>query len=134
MSPDVFREGAARLYGGPEGSRILLISLLLTESRVAIRQSWEDATEIMDEVRYRISYDYDRRDALESLDPPGSCVEAKREEGLENFYLHPVGSTMCATDPDGILIAVVSGSINGLTGIDASDALIQMMMGETLFN
>ena len=44
MTPDVFREGAAGIYVGPNGSRIVIVSLLITQNRVAIRQSWEDAT------------------------------------------------------------------------------------------
>src|SRR5262245_54494923 len=47
MSPDVFREGAAGIYVGPQGSRIVIISMLITENRVAIRKSWEDATELL---------------------------------------------------------------------------------------
>src|SRR5215218_3739289 len=36
MTPDVFREGAAGIYVGPNGSRIVVVSLLITENRVAI--------------------------------------------------------------------------------------------------
>src|SRR5215213_7144211 len=53
MTPDVFREGAAGIYVGPNGSRIVVVSLLITENRVAIRQSWEDATKLLDAVRTR---------------------------------------------------------------------------------
>jgi hypothetical protein len=40
MSPDVFREGAAGIYLGPEGNRALVVRFLLTDKWVAIRQSW----------------------------------------------------------------------------------------------
>lgn len=129
MSPDVFREGAARVYAGPEGTRIILVSLLISENRVAVRRSWEEATEFVDSVGSRVTYDYDRRRVLDSMEPPPSCLEAKREEGVEDFYLIPVGATMCATDPDGILIAIVSGTFNGQSGVAASDALVSMMAG-----
>lgn len=124
MTPDVFREGAAGIYAGPNGSHIVVVSLLITENRVAIRQSWEDATELMDNVRSRTSTDYERDQALETMDPPSSCVEAKRIEGIENFILAPVGGTMCAVDPDGILIAVVFGNFGEQTGVAASDEVI----------
>src|SRR4051812_19993557 len=34
MSPDVFREGAASIYVGQGGSRIVVVSLLITNTRV----------------------------------------------------------------------------------------------------
>jgi hypothetical protein len=129
MSPDVFREGAAGMYVGPNGSRIVVISLLITENRVAIRQSWEDATKLLDAVRTHASTDYQRDQVLESMDPPVGCVEAKRIEGVENFSLLPVGGTMCAIDPDGIVISVASGSFAGKTGVAASDAITDIVVG-----
>lgn len=125
MTPDVFREGAAGMYAGPNGSRIVVVSLLITENRVAIRQSWEDARELLDNVRSRSSTDYARDEALKTMDPPAGCVEAKRIEGTENFVLAPVGGTMCAVDPDGILIAVVFGGFGERSGVAASDAVIE---------
>src|SRR5215204_1941759 len=110
MTPDVFREGAAGIYVGPAGSRIVIVLLLITENRVAIRQSWEDATKLLDAVRTRTTTDFERDQALEMMDPAAGCVEAKRIEGIENFALLPVGGTMCAIDPDIILIAVVLGN------------------------
>jgi hypothetical protein len=129
MTPDVFREGAAGIYVGPHGSRIVVISLLITENRVAIRQSWENATKLLDAVRTRSITDYQRDQVLETMDPPGECVEAKRIEGIENFTLLPVGGTMCAIDPDIILIAVVLGDLAEQTGIAASDAVIGVALG-----
>ena len=124
MTPDVFREGAANIYVGPNGSRIAVVSLLITENRVAIRQSWEDATQLLDNVRSDTSTDYTRDEALETMDPPAECVEAKRIEGIQDFVLLPVGGTMCAVDPDVILIAVVFGQFEDQFGVAASDAVI----------
>jgi hypothetical protein len=129
MTPDVFREGAAGIYVGPNGSRIVIVSLLITENRVAIRQSWEDATKLLDAVRTRTTTDFQRDQALETMDPPSGCVEAKRIEGLENFTLLPVGGTMCATDPDGILIAVVMGAFADQSGVAGSDAVTGIVVG-----
>ena len=123
MTPDVFREGAAGIYVGPNGSRIVIVSLLITENRVAIRQSWEVATKLLDTVRTRASTDFERDQALATMDAPNTCVEAKRIEGVENFALLPVGGTMCAIDPDGILIAVVMGAFTDQSGVAAADAV-----------
>jgi hypothetical protein len=124
MSPDVFREGAAGIYVGPNGSRVVVVSLLITQNRVAIRQSWEDATALLDNVRSDSSTDYEREEALETMDPPAGCVEAKRIEGIEDFVLLPMGGTMCAIDPDGILIAFVLGTLGEQSGVSASDSVI----------
>ena len=129
MSPDVFREGAARIYVGRNGSRIVVVSLLITENRVAIRQSWEDATLLLDAVSSDTSTDYQRDEALQSMDVPAGCVEAKRIEGIEDFVLLPVGGTMCAIDPDAILISVVFGDFNEQTGVEASDAVVGVVLG-----
>lgn len=129
MTPDVFREGAAGIYVGPSGSRIVMVSLLITENRVAIRQSWENATKLLDAVRGAAITDYQRDEALATMDPPGGCVEAKRIEGIENFALLAVGGTMCAIDPDVILIAVVFGGFADQTGVAASDAVIGVALG-----
>lgn len=129
MTPDVFREGAASVYVGQNGSRVVIVSLLITENRVAVRQSWEDASELLDAVNSRLSTDYERDAALETMAAPPECAEAKRAEGTENFVLLPAGATMCAVDPDGIVIAVVFGDLNGQTGVEASDAVIAAALG-----
>lgn len=134
MTPDVFREGAAGVYVGQNGSRVVIVSLLITENRVAIRQSWEDATTLLNAVASGLSTDYERDAALETMAAPPECVEAKREEGTENFVLLSAGATMCAVDPDGIVIAVVFGDLDGQTGVAASDAVIRAALGVTTGN
>ena len=100
------------------------MSLLITENRVAVRQSWEDATTLLNAVESRINTDYERDAALETMAAPPECAEAKRTEGTETLVLLPAGATMCAVDPDGIMIAVVFGSLDGQTGVAASDTVI----------
>ena len=63
------------------------------------------------------------------MDAPAGCVEAKRIEGIENFVLLPAGGTMCAIDPDVILIAVVLGDFADQSGVAASDAVIGVVLG-----
>lgn len=126
MSPDVFREGAAQTYGGPDGSRVLIVALFLTGNRVAVRRSWEDAGKLLDQIDYRTQTSYQRQEDLESMAPPG-CVEAKRLEGTAELYLTPVGVTHCAIDPDIVALVAVSGTLGGKTGIEAADGLAQRL-------
>ncbi len=123
---DIFREGAYAVYGGPAGARIVVLAYLATDSRVAVRQSWETATEQFDRSRYELAsnYDYQQAERLEALDPPAGCVEAKRAEGSDAQFGFTAGLTMCAIDPDAIVITMVSGEVEGESGYAASDAVI----------
>lgn len=123
---DIFREASKAVYGGPNGARIVVTAYVVTDSRVAIRQSWEEATTTFDRSRYYVAsdYDYSQLERLEGLEPPPGCVEAKRAEGSDELFAFRGGVTMCAVDPDTILLAVVSGEIDGVSGYQASDAVI----------
>src|SRR5215211_839369 len=47
-SADIFREAAVASYGGPRGSHIVVYVYLVTETRVAVRESWETASNLFD--------------------------------------------------------------------------------------
>jgi hypothetical protein len=126
LSPDVFREGAARIYVGPAGGRVLIVALLLTESRVAVRQSWEVASELLALVADDGATDAQRTERLATLPPPAGCVEAKRVEGVENMVLQPFGASMCAVDPDRIYLVAAHGPWQRVTGVAASDAIVEL--------
>lgn len=123
---DIFREGSRGVYGGPNGARVSVIVLLTTDSRVAVRQSWEEATDRFDAYRYALAeqYDYSQVERLEALEPPEGCVEAKRAEGQDSRFGYTAGITMCAIDPDVVLLAAASGDVADEAGFRASDAVI----------
>jgi len=118
---DIFREAAVASYGGPRGSHAVVFVYLVTESRVAIRQSWEAATEWFDSYRYELDYDYEREGFLENLPAPEGCVEAKRSDGQDSDFLMPGAVTLCAADPDVIVLAVVIGGIDEVTDYTITD-------------
>lgn len=128
LEPETLREGAAGIYVGPAGSRIIIVSLLVSESRAAIRESWDEAGQLLDSVRAEFVSGYYSGEALERRAPPAGCVAAKHLEGVENLALLPVGATMCAVDPDGILIAMVLGTFQGEDGVAASDAVVALLL------
>lgn len=123
---DIFRQGAVVTYAGPIGARIVVISLLQTDTRVAVRQSWEEATKTFDQYRYSwaSNSDYELGQRLEAMEPPAGCVEAKRAEGSDREFGFTAGITMCALDPDVILLAGVSGTLGEEAGYAASDLVI----------
>lgn len=124
---DIFREGSRGVYGGPNGARVAVLVLLATDSRVAVRQSWEEATKTFDQYRYSLAehYDYTQSERLDAMDPPSGCVEAKRAEGQDERFGFTAGITLCAIDPDIIVLAAASGDITKKTGYAASDAVIE---------
>lgn len=127
MSPDTFREGAAGIYLGPQGAQVIFVSLLISTNRVAVRKSWDDSSKLLDAIR--MNQDYHATSNLATADPPTKCVEAKRTLGTEEMVGIPVGGTMCAVDPDGILIAITFGDVNGTNGVAASDGVIELALG-----
>ncbi|MGI8486025.1 MAG: hypothetical protein ACR2OU_17415 [Thermomicrobiales bacterium] len=130
MSPDVFREGAVGIYAGPNGSRAVIVNLLLTANRVAIRKSWEDASALMVAINRPVATDYERDNALELMPAPKGCLEAKRAEGVENVFRFTSGSTLCAASDDSVLLVTVYGPVNGQTGVTASDAVTLAIVGK----
>jgi plastocyanin len=122
LAADTFREGAAVNYGGPEGARVMLFAILVDEGRV--RRGWEEATAIYENVRYNVYYDYEVEEQLRNVPPPPGCAEAKRIEGKTYFDGFDVGVTLCAADPDLILLAVASGRVNDEIGFAAADNAI----------
>jgi hypothetical protein len=123
---DIFREGSRAVYGGPNGARVAVLVLLATDARVAVRQSWEEATKTFDQYRYALAehYDYTQSERLDAMDPPSGCVEAKRAEGQDERFGYTAGITLCAIDPDIIVLAAASGDVAKENGYSASDQVI----------
>ena len=128
----VFRAATIGTYGGPAGARVVLNVLLVGEGMTAIRGSWEEVTDYLQEFDSRmvLAVDDERSQQLEAMVPPDGCSDVRRVEGYESIggTAFPVGVTLCAADPDILLVATVSGEMNGRTGVDASDAVIAMTL------
>ena len=129
LPADAFREGTLVTYGGPAGARVVLAALLVTDDRVAVRAAWEEAIKVYDRYRNDLSYDEGYAEELAMLPPPEGCAEAKRIKGVSEQDTFLTGVTLCAADPDVILLAVVSGPVAGLTGYRASDAAVTAVLG-----
>lgn len=131
MTPDVFSEGAAGIYLGPEGSRVLVVNLLVNSDEVAIRAAWHDASEMLQAASNPISTHDGRSQELETMPPAEGCLESKRVEGQEKFFRLPAGATLCAVDDERLLLAVAYGSVGGETGTAASDAIVSQVVAPT---
>jgi hypothetical protein len=133
VSPEEFRTGAIAVLTGPAGARVLAVAMLVTDERVAVRRSWEEASDLFHKYSGELEYDSDRDEILDRLPLPPGCIEAKRIDGTaRQLGLDtgiPMGLTLCAADPDVIVLAVVSGELGALSGHDASDGVASLMLG-----
>ena len=130
-----FRDVAFGVYGGPNGARITLVVYLVAEGMTAVRDSWEIANK--DYEAYRLEMDWgfqSTRETETATAPlPAGCADARRIYGVEKigFQTFPVGLTLCASDPDVIVLAYASGEVNGLSGYEASDAAVAATVGSS---
>lgn len=135
LTADTFKGGALGVFVGPAGARVLAAVMVVSDTRVVVRRSWEEALDLFRNYSGELEYETDRDDHLASLPPPPGCIEAKRIDGTaRQLGLDtgiPMGLTLCAADPDLILLIVVSGAVESLTGFDASDAVASLMLGAT---
>ncbi|HEU5432273.1 MAG TPA: hypothetical protein VFU81_11455 [Thermomicrobiales bacterium] len=129
--PELFKDGVKAVYGGPAGARAIVFAWVTLDSATVVRRSWEATTEIFDDYRLEFANDYDRAAAkdLAALPPPAGCAEASRAEGAASKQQFPGGLTLCAVDPDVIVLAIVSGTLDGKQGRLASDALVERALG-----
>ena len=125
---DAFRDGALVGFGGPAGARVALVAMLVTDDRVAIRAAWEEAGKVFDRYRHDLLYEDQLAEALGALPAPAGCAEAKRIEGTSEQDTFATGVTLCAVDPDIVLLAVASGQVLGATGHRASDAVVATVL------
>jgi hypothetical protein len=126
---DVFAGASFVVFLGEDGARALLLVAVAQPSRTAVQRSWEQAGEWFDFYRYQIEADYDREGELAAQPLPEGCVDARRVDGYDPVFVQPAGVTLCAVDPDVILIAVVYGPLRWadgtvrVGGVAASDRL-----------
>lgn len=127
---ELFKEGVKAVYGGANGSRAVVYAWVIQDSTTAVRRSWESTAELLSSQRYEWASDYDwsQADEIDNLDPPTGCVEASRNEGTDPNSQYPAGLTLCAVDPDVIVLTIVSGELGEESGYLASDALVQLAL------
>lgn len=127
-----FTSVAGGLYGGPDGARIAVSVYTVGEGMTAIRGSWEAGNRDFDYYRNHIEYGFQvsREDDMAALPLPDGCADARRLYGTDElgFQVMPVGLTLCAADPNILVLTYTSGTIDGLEGVDASDHVTELVL------
>ena len=130
----VFSDTAVGAYGGPNGARLTIAVLRVAPGMTAVRSSWEFGNPAFEAFRGEIDYGYDssRETSLAATPPPQGCADARRTYGIEEIGLDAfsVGITLCAADPDAIVLVVASGELAGLSGSQASDRAVEVVLGD----
>lgn len=127
-----FRDASTALYAGPNGARARVTVLLVVEGMTAIRESWELSNEYFESLRGEIDYDFDssRERELEARALPPGCDDGRRTYGRDELFgdAFQAGITLCAADPDVIVLAYASGEVGSNSGYEASDYLVGLVV------
>jgi hypothetical protein len=128
MSPSTgFTSMASAMYGGSEGSRIFVRVFVVASGATAVRQARDTANDafagLRGLVRERAA---SGSSSLDTRPGPTGCNDAQRADGQDaNFSDFAAGVTLCAVDPDLIILVGVFGSFDGLSGFPASDTVVE---------
>jgi hypothetical protein len=123
---ELFQEGVKGVYGGPGGSRAVIYVWITQPDDATAQRAWKTTDDFMTSVQpqWGSVYTPSWSGELAQLSPPAGCANAARADGLDASTRFPVGMTLCAVEPDVIVLTIVSGTYAGQHGYLASDALL----------
>jgi hypothetical protein len=106
--------------------------MFVDEGLTAVRDSWELSNDYFDHYSFNMDEEYGSEEDLEDRPLPEGCADGRRTFGSdavlgEDF---PAGVTLCAADPDMIILAYASGAVDGQTGYLASDRLVELVLDQ----
>lgn len=128
--PELFREGVRAVYGGPEGARVLVYVWLTQDGETARQGAWQTTAAFLLAKSQQWAADTSSLQvgAASTPSPLSGCTDLGRAEGVDPDSQIPGGLTLCAVDPDVIVMTIVSGELDGASGSQASDALVQLAL------
>jgi plastocyanin len=130
LSGNIFpSDGLGAIYVGPQGSRITLIVLPVTEATLPANQIAEAIADVQSGMIG--AWNKDRIGTAATMDdaPPTGCDTAQRTSGIVPVLTLPAGATACQLRGPGVAIFVaVEGSVGDVSGVDAADAVVEMVV------
>ena len=118
-------------YLGPKGSRVYMLLAQVQDGPAAVRTSWELMGASFEALRLDFDANYSSERELEELPGVDGCADMRRMTGKDGIVSEmQVAVSLCAADPDVLLLVYVSGEVNGLTGYQASDALVALVLNQ----
>lgn len=122
---------AGNVFGGPNGSRLAVYAMV---PRADTQDDlWAGVDENFGYLREWLVPDESRQPDLDAMTPPAGCARALRVEG-DDVLFQPstafrAGVTVCAAESGPILTVLASGTVLGETGVAASDAVVELLLG-----
>jgi plastocyanin len=133
LSLEIFPyEGLGAIYVGPQGSRVTLVVLPLTDRALPANQITEAMAGIQDSMMQAWTRDRITSAGYIDADPPAGCDAAQRASGIVPVLTIPAGATACQLRGAGVAIFVtVEGEIDDLTGVAAADEVIARLLTQS---
>jgi plastocyanin len=132
----VFVGGDVTTWGGPAGARVRIFRFEVAGSMSAVRRSWQVVGHEFESHRNAIDTDDDvgREEELAALPLPEGCADGRRVDGADgkSGAAFPVGLTLCAADPNLLVLVYASGTVGDRIGHEASDAVVARVLAATL--
>ena len=126
-------DGLGAAYVGPAGSRVTIVVMPLRTDAVPVNQVQAAVQSIQLAMMETWSTDRLSSTAMQQMPPPEGCDVALRTSGIVPVLTLPAGSTVCELRNAGVAIFVtVEGEIDGVSGVEAADALIVRVLTREL--
>jgi plastocyanin len=133
LSLEIFPyEGLGAVYVGPQGSRVTLVVLPLTDRVLPANQIRDAMSSVQDSMMQAWTKDRITSAGYIDADPPTGCDAAQRVSGIVPVLTIPAGATACQLRSAGVAIFVtVEGAIGDLTGVAAADEVIARLLTQS---
>jgi hypothetical protein len=121
------------IYVGPEGNRATVLMSRVAEGPAATRKAWEFMGQSFENFRMAFDADYSSERDLEEQPFVDGCADMRRMDGADKVIpALLVGVSLCAADPDTLVLAYVSGEVDGLSGHAASDRVVELVLARAV--
>jgi hypothetical protein len=127
--PSVIAQLASGTYLGPEGSRATVLIVHAQDGPSAAQKAQRLIGRAFDNTRNSFSAKSGVERDLAKLPIVTGCADMRRATGVDMAIPDiAVGLSLCAADPTMLVLTYVSGELNGLSGYEASDALVALVL------
>ncbi len=129
--PSAITQLVKGVYLGPKGSRVTVLFARVHEGAAAIRTSWDLINADFDKARGTFEGEFGIEDDLAEIPVVVGCAEMRRTSGVDRAIPDiAVGVSLCAADPDVLVLVYVSGEVNGFSGHQVSDAVVTQVLNQ----
>jgi hypothetical protein len=127
--PSAIAQLSSGTYLGPTGSRATVLIVHAQDGPLAAQKSQRLMARAFDDARETFEAKYGVERDLAEMPVVSGCAEMRRAAGADTMIPGiAVGLSLCAANPTTLVLTYVSGELNGLSGYEASDALVALVL------